>query len=170
MRSLIFCNGTDLPISVDLEDPFSYSKSPIWITITVIFVSIIILLTIYTVRKLLRSGAKKPVDYKPVFRPKPLNQAKNEYLAKIYQVQQMFCAGQMDARTAHQELSAIVRMFVYDLTGIEAQNFSLNELKARNISISHLIEEFYAPEFALRNEKETLSSIEDARRVILSWN
>ena len=74
-------------------------------------------------------------------------------------------------RNTHQELSAIVRMFVHDLTGINAQNFSLNELKAHNIyQISNLIEEFYAPEFAERSEKEARSSIAQAREVIVRWN
>ena len=170
MRSPIFCSGTDLPISVDLQDPFSYSRLPIWITIAVIATSIVILLTIYLLRKFLKRSKVPTNPDISVFRPKSLPVAKNEYLAKINAVEQQYRAGQMDTRIAHQELSAIVRMFVYDLTGIEAQNFSLNELKARNISISYLIEEFYAPEFAARSDKETLSSVEDARRVILSWN
>ena len=62
-------------------------------------------------------------------------------------------------------------MFVHDLTGINAQNFSLNELKAHNIyQISNLIEEFYAPEFAERSDKETTNSIQEAREVIIRWN
>ena len=64
----------------------------------------------------------------------------------------------------------MVRMFVPDMTGINAQNFSLNELKEQKItSISGLIEEFYNPEFALRTDKETNDSIRDARTVISSW-
>lgn len=170
MGSRIFYSGTDLPISVDLQDPFSYSKLPIWITAAVIVASIVVLLLIFLLRKLLRKDTSNTSADISVFRPKSLPAAKNEYLAKINAVEQQYRGGTMNARIAHQELSAIVRMFVYDLTGIEAQNFSLNEIKARNISISHLIEEFYAPEFAQRSDKETLSSVEDARRVILSWN
>lgn len=168
MISQIFFRDTGLPITVELEDPYSYSRLPIWITIAVIATSIIIVLAIFLIRRLLRHKDTTP---KPkVFTPKPLMTAKTEYLSKVNAIEQNYRTGTMDARTAHQELSATVRMFVYDLTGIEAQNFSLNELKARKIRISYLIEEFYAPEFAQRSDKETLESIADARRVISSWS
>ena len=87
MGSRIFYNGTDLPISVDLQDPFSYSKLPIWITVAVIVASIVVLVLVFLLRKLLRkdNGAKTPEV--PVFRPKSLPVAKNEYLAKINAVE-----------------------------------------------------------------------------------
>ena len=156
--------------SVDLQDPFSYSLLPLVIVSSVIVVSIIVLLTIWFIRKRKRTPAIK-VEKPQVFKVKTKADAQREYLAKIAIVEQKYMAGQMDVRAVHQELSAIVRMFVHDLTGINAQNFSLNELKAHNVhQISHLIEEFYAPEFAERTEKETSKSINDAREVIIRWN
>ena len=151
--------------SVDLQDPFSYSIVPI------VVISIIIAASVFLLRRKKKAPVKQKAVPAPVFRLKSKEQAQREYLEKIAVVEQKYLAGQIDVRNTHQELSAIVRMFVHDLTGINAQNFSLNELKAHNIyQISNLIEEFYAPEFAERSEKEARSSIAQAREVIVRWN
>ncbi|MBR3032656.1 MAG: hypothetical protein IKH92_06525 [Clostridiales bacterium] len=157
--------------SVDLQDPFSYSIVPIIIISAIILVSLIALITVLILRKKKNRPVKQKVEAAPVFRIKSKELAQREYLDKIAVLEQKYLAGQIDARSVHQELSAIVRMFVHDLTGINAQNFSLNELKAHNIyQISNLIEEFYAPEFAERSDKETTNSIQEAREVIIRWN
>ncbi len=157
--------------SVDLQDPFSYSTLPIIILASVVIVSLIALITVILIRKRMKAPVKVKKEEIPVFRLKSKESAQKEYLAKIAVVEQQYTSGAIDARAAHQELSAIVRMFVHDLTGINAQNFSLNELKAHNVyQISSLIEGFYAPEFAERSDKETVTSIREAREVILTWN
>ncbi|HBZ77387.1 MAG TPA: hypothetical protein DEO39_01605 [Clostridiales bacterium] len=157
--------------SVELQDPFSYSIVPIVVLSIVILASLIALITVLLIRRKKKAPVKQKIEPAPVFKIKNKELAQKEYLAKIAVVEQKYLAGQIDARNAHQELSAIVRMFVHDLTGINAQNFSLNELKAHNIyQISNLIEEFYAPEFAERAEKETSNSIAQAREVIIRWN
>ena len=159
--------------SVDLQDPFSYSTLPIVILVSVIIASLIALAAVILIRNKLKTPVKekKKPEPVPVFRLKGKEAAQREYLEKIAGVERQYQAGEIDARTAHQELSAIVRLFVHDLTGINAQNFSLNELKAHNVyQISSLIEEFYAPEFAERAEKETMTSIAEAREVIMTWN
>ncbi|MBR4820087.1 MAG: hypothetical protein IKZ74_08535 [Clostridiales bacterium] len=159
-----------MPVSVELQDPYSYSIWPIVIVVIIIIVSLAAIVLLSILLKIRRAPAQKaPVTQ--IFRPKTLADAQKEYLAKIAYVEQQYNNGQMDSRNAHQELSAIVRMFVYDITGVQAQNFSLNELKSYNItSISNLIEEFYAPEFAERSDKQTEDSIREAREVIYKWN
>ena len=167
-------NPTDtspIDVSVTLQDPFSYMLLPI-IILTVVIVAGIVALVIYEYFRRKKLGVKKVKEPKPVvFKPKDKTTLQREYLAKIAKVQADYESGSMDVRTAHQELSAIVRMFVHELTGINAQNFSLLELRAHNINnVSALIEEFDAPEFALRTEKDTMNSINDARTVIQTWN
>lgn len=167
-------NPTDtspIEVSVDLQDPFSYMILPIIILVVVIVVAIIGLL-IFEYFKRKKLGIKTVKEPKPVvFKPKNKEELQKEYLAKIDKVLNAYQSGKMDVRTAHQELSAIVRMFVHEMTGINAQNFSLLELKAHDIfKVSDLIEEFYAPEFALRTDKDTMNSIQDARTVIQTWN
>lgn len=159
-----------MPVSVELQDPYSYSIWPIVIIVIVIVASLVAIVLLSILIRL-RKPAKPKAPVTQIFKPKTLADAQREYLGKIAYVEQQYRDGQMDVRTVHQELSAIVRMFVYDVTGVQAQNFSLNELKAYNINqISQLIEEFYAPEFAERTDKQTEDSIRDAREVIYKWN
>ncbi len=160
-----------MPVSVELQDPYSYSVWPIVIVIIIIVASTIALVILSVLLHFRKRPSKPKAVPAQVFRPKTVADAQKEYLAKISAVEQKYRNNQIDVRTVHQELSAIVRMFVYDITGIQAQNFSLNELKAHNITqISGLIEEFYAPEFAERTEKQADDSIRDAREVIYKWN
>lgn len=160
-----------MPVSVELQDPYSYSIWPI-VIVAIIIVASLVAIVLLTILFKIRKGPSKPkAPVTQIFKPKTLADAQREYLAKIAYVEQQHKEGKMDVRTVHQELSAIVRMFVYDVTGVQAQNFSLNELKAYNINpISKLIEEFYAPEFAERTDKQTEDSIRDAREVIYKWN
>ena len=157
--------------TVELQDPFSYSFLPVVIMIAVILASMVILVAIFLVHKKMKTPMKQKVQKPAVFKPKSKEETKRDYLEKINIIEKKYTSGQMDVRATHQELSAVVRMFVHDMTGINAQNFSLSELKENNVhQISNLIEEFYAPEFAERSDKETSDSIRDAREVISKWN
>ena len=160
-----------MPTSVELQDPFSYSILPTVITIAVIIASAVILLAVILIHRKMKTPVKPKVEKPVVFKPKSKEETKREYLEKINVIERKYSDGSMDVRAAHQELSAVVRMFVHDMTGINAQNFSLSELKANNVhQISSLIAEFYAPEFAERSDKETSDSIRDAREVISKWS
>ncbi|MBO4926886.1 MAG: hypothetical protein J5379_01355 [Clostridiales bacterium] len=157
--------------TVDLQDPFSYSYLPIVLVIALILLSVVLLLTFFLIRRKMKTPVKQKEAKPVVFKPKSLNDARREYLEKINEIERQYNSGKLDVRGTHQELSAVVRMFVHDMTGINAQNFSLQELKSQNVhQISQLIEEFYAPEFAERTDKETNDSIRDAREVISTWN
>ena len=164
--------SADIQTSVDLQDPFSYSKVPIYITLAALAALIVILIAIYFIRKYLKNKNKpKVVKEKPkVFKPRNKLEIRSDYLSRIAAIEKKYREKKIDVRMAHQELSAVVRLFVHEMTGIEAQNLSLMELKEQGVPISSLIEEFYAPEFAERTDKETMDSIKDARTVVETWN
>ena len=163
----------EITTSVELQDPFSYSKMPIFIALGILAVLAIVLLALFFLKQRVNWKKKEKIKKeKPVvFKPRNKLAIKEDYLARIAKVEKNYNEKKIDVRNAHQELSAIVRMFVFEMTGIQAQNLSLMELKEQKVeSISGLIEEFYAPEFAERSEKETMDSIKDARTVVQSWN
>ena len=160
--------------SVELQDPFSYAWLPLVILGAILVAGIVTLIVLYYL-KILKQGTRrvpKPKEEKPaVIKKRDPMEIRMDYLSRIDAVQRKYVSKQIDVRIAHQELSAIVRLFVSEMTGVNTQTFSLSELKAtRFSSVSSLIEEFYAPEFALRTEKDTMNSISDARKVIQAWN
>ena len=58
-------------------------------------------------------------------------------------------AGKLSDRHAYQQLSKVIRHFVFDVTGIKVQNYTLSEIKGLNIPmLYYLIDECYEPEFS----------------------
>ncbi|MCU6478843.1 hypothetical protein [Arthrobacter sp. A2-55] len=86
----------------------------------------------------------------PHFVP-PRNAAtiKGRYLARIDTLVRQHDAGERGLRETHQELSAAVRSFVHDMTGLKAQRMTLAELRAHQLpSVVRAVETFYPAEFA----------------------
>ena len=80
-------------------------------------------------------------------------------------------SGKISLRKAYQQISEAVRYFVFEVTGISTQNFSLSEIKNANIpGLYDLIEEYYEPEFASKTNGDFDSAISKARRIINEWN
>ena len=155
--------------SVDLQDPFSYSFLPIVLVVAAAVILSVVLVAIKFIQRRL-NGQMKPKEKVKVFKARHPEVIRKDYLARIDKIEHDYTSGKTDVRITHQELSACVRLFVHEMTGINVHTFSLNELKAHGIDkLSGLIEQFYAPEFDLRTDKETMDSIRDAREVVTSW-
>ena len=77
----------------------------------------------------------------------------------------------IELREAYQQISSEMRLFVFEMTDIKTQNYSLAEIKELNLPILYeLIEEYYEPEFASKSVGDFNASITKARRVISEWN
>ena len=77
----------------------------------------------------------------------------------------------INLRTAYQKISEIIRLFVFEMTDITTQNYSLREIKKLNIPILYqLIEEYYEPEFTSKPVGDFEEAIKKARGVIKEWN
>ena len=96
---------------------------------------------------------------------------KSKYLKKLESVESNFKNGKIELRKAYQSISEIVRMFVFEVTDIQTQNYTLDEIKKLNMGgLTELIEEFYEPEFAQKSIGDFDASIEKARSIIKKWN
>ena len=79
--------------------------------------------------------------------------------------------GMITSRKAYQELSMTIRLFVYELTGVEVQSYTLKEIKKLNIPVLYeLIKEYYDPEFSKLSKGNIKLSIDKTRGVIQRWN
>ena len=62
-------------------------------------------------------------------------------------------------------------MFVFEVTDITTQNYSLTEIKKLNIPhLYELIKEYYEPEFADKSVGDFNDAINKARSVISKWS
>ena len=61
-------------------------------------------------------------------------------------------------------------MFVFEVTGIKVQHYTLTEIRRVNIpQLTNLVREYYEPEFARETRADVRASIFRTRSLIESW-
>lgn len=151
-----------MQIQTELKPMFSYSFIPILI-IMIVIISIII------IPKL----TKKKEIKKQIVIPnhKDLMEIKKRYLSKIQELENNFNNKKITNRKAYQELSNIIRNFIFEATNIKVQNYTLKEIEKINMPILYdLVSEYYDPEFSIISEGNIISSINKTKTVIERWN
>ena len=151
-----------MQVTTELRPLFSYSFIPI------IFLLILIALTIF-INKYLK---KKEIQEKLIIpNPKDLLIIKRKYLAKINELLNNFHNKKITNRKAYQELSSLIRNFIYEATNIKVQNYTLKEISLLNMPILYqLVSEYYDPEFSKISKGNIIISIDKTRMVIEKWN
>lgn len=153
--------------TVNLQEPFTYSS-----VILIIIISIIIVFTVYLIYSKKRKKIEKEENVKviPKKNIKNIPVIKSKYLQQLNSIENNYNNKKIEIRTAYQLISEAIRLFVFEVTDIETQNYSLAEIKKINIpELYNLIEEYYEPEFASKSVGDFVSSINKARRVINEW-
>ena len=157
----------EIPITVELEDMMSYSS----IGLIVSIVLLVILLVYVLLRIIIKQRKQKPEEITYVPNAKKLEHIKNKYRNMLTNIEQKRSAEKISERIAYQELSKVIRHFVYDATGIKVQNYTLEEIGRVNIpNLYYLIAECYVPEFSGDDVGNVYDSINKARMVIEGWN
>lgn len=155
--------------SVTLQEPFSYSLLPI-IILSILVVSY----GIYLLYSLLRKKENKTIAKNPEqhsISKMELVRIKGKYLAQLEQLRQEAYQKQITTRKTYQNMSSCIRQFVYEVTGIKVQNYTLFDIKQLHMPhLEELIQEFYHPEFAVISQGDSNAAYEKAKRVIELWN
>lgn len=162
-----------MPISVNLQDMFSYSLLlTLGLGLLVILPLVFLLIMKLKGFKLPKRKKKaKPVQPKPISK-RASDQIKTHYLNLINEIENKYKEGSIDDREAYIQLSSAVRGFVQEMTGVRAMNLTLHEISGLGMpSLHNLIAEFYRPEFSFENDDaDTPRSIINARTVVEKWN
>ena len=154
-----------MQIDVNLKAPFSYSWIPIIILLVVLLLPFLYLL----LKKLGVFNLKKNNILN--FTAKDINSVKYKYLSKLNDLELNLNDKKITSRKAYQELSVLIRLFVYELTGLEVQSCTLKDIKKLNIPVLYeLIKEYYDPEFSKISKGNIKASIEKTKEVISRWN
>lgn len=159
--------GNEWPITVELQDMMSYSKIGI-IGLLVVVAIMIVTVVLFLVFKL-RKNMPEPVVQ--IVSENKINHAKQKYNKLLMNLEYRYQNGRVGEKEAYQELSKYIRHFVYDVTGIRVQNYTLEEIGRINMPMLYqLIAECYAPEFSADATGDLAGSIKKAREVIYGWN
>ena len=115
---------------------------------------------------------KKDIKNVKIIQPssKNLFDIKNKYLYNIQILIEDLNANKISERIAYQSLSRLIRNFIYEVTNIKVQYYTLEDIKKINMPIlSKLVEEYYNPEFERVSKGNVLESIDKTKKVIENW-
>lgn len=154
--------------SVELQDPFAYLI--IWIILAVLFAAAVVFAQVFFRKKLGdRIKREKQIRIKKIAET-TLEGLKRKYIGELTCIEMDLRNQNITVRQAYQKMSLSIRMFVYDVTGIKVQKYTLSEIRKVNIpQLTQLVREYYEPEFALESRMDVMSSIGRTRSVIESW-
>lgn len=153
-----------MQITSDLRPMFSYSL------LTILFFLILILLNIFFILK--KDNKKEKQSIPTIVQPniQDKESIKLKFLKEIDLLKKQLEENKLTTRKAYQRLSVIIRTFIFQMTSIKIQNYTLEEIKKINLPIiTTLIEEYYDPEFSVKTEGNIIESIEKTRQVIQTW-
>ena len=154
--------------SFDIKEPLSYSVVPV-IILAILFVGGGIFFLAVLFKNIKNNSSKniKVVDLKP---EKIIN-IKRKYVGELEKIYNAYNLGKLDVRSAYQKMSICVRKFVFEMTGIKVQNYTLQDIKKLNMpALEALISDFYNPEFNKNATANFEMSIMNTKRVIEEWN
>ena len=159
-----------MQISIDLQEPFTYSIIPLIILISLLLIESYYFIYLRNKNKKINIEEKNVKEI-PEKNIKNIPVIKNKYLNQLDLIENKYTNNKIELRKAYQMISEAIRLFVFEITDITTQNYSLTEIKKLNIpNIYELIAEYYEPEFASKSVGDFNSAINKARRVIKQWN
>lgn len=161
--------NTGIPITVELEGMMAYSSIGLVIAILLLVALLVFIAVMLIAKRNKKNKGEEAIIHTP--KPHKLEHIKTKYNNMLINIEQKRYANKITDREAYQELSKVIRHFVYDATGIKVQNYTLEEIGRVNIpNLYYLIAECYVPEFAAENVGNVYESINKARKVIVEWS
>ena len=154
--------------SVELQAPFNYL--PLWIILSVLLIAGVIFAQIYLRKKLGdRLKREKQIKLKRISEG-TLEGKKKKYLAELSYIETDLVNNRITIRQAYHKISHTIRMFVFEVTGIKVQHYTLTEIRRVNIpQLTNLVREYYEPEFARETRADVRASIFRTRALIEGW-
>lgn len=104
--------------------------------------------------------------------PSAMAKLRREALSRIDEVEGKVRAGSMPARRGHHELSKVVRGFVSEVSGLEADTMTAADLRAAGPAhLATLIEEYYPSQFGIEeaDRPSFAKSAAAGRQVVGGW-
>ena len=148
--------------SVSLQEPYSFSIVPIIVLVIITAVLLFVLLFLKKNQK-----EKSEVKAIPQKNIKNIPAIKNKHLRELEAIEYQYKSNKLELRKAYQMISENVRLFVFEVTDITTQNYSLMEIKKLNIpNLYETIAEYYEPEFSKKPSGDFINSVNKAKTII----
>ncbi|MET0933862.1 MAG: hypothetical protein ABWX56_09115 [Mycetocola sp.] len=148
--------------------PTTYA--PVWAILGAVLLTLILLwyLFVWWWSKRKHRMPEAPAGANPVLDASTL---KNKYYDLIEEVEEAWRAEELSTRAAHQKLGTLVRFFVFESSGYNAQVMTLDDLNQANLrSVADAVEQYYPAEFAAVEQGDLPYSADVARELVGTWN
>lgn len=100
-----------------------------------------------------------------------LEAARSDAFARVDDIERRVGAGELDDRAAYERLSATVREFVAEATGVPADHMTLADLSHTQLhGTTRTVAQLYPGIFAPDARRDVGAATRDARAVISGWN
>ena len=130
-----------MQVQTELRPMFSYSF------LAIIFITIFTILIFFIMKYFKKKNNIKNEIIIP--KQKDLLLIKKDYLIKLDNLINELNENKISNRKAYQNLSSLIRNFIYEVTNIKVQNYTLTDIKKINMPILYeLVSDYYDPEFA----------------------
>lgn len=97
--------------------------------------------------------------------------ARTEAFSRVDAIERRVLAGELDDRSAYEQLSATIREFVADATGVPADHMTLADLSRTQLhGTTRTVAQLYPGIFAPEAQRDVAAATRDARAVISGWN
>lgn len=153
-----------MKVTRDLEPPFTYS----WSTVYILIAILILVILAYVIFRL------KPFFYKKFAKAvhnAQIPNLKRIYIHKLEKLKNDVNKGKIENREAYVKLSVIIREFIQKTTGLDILSLSRKEAQKLEMKdLGLLMDEYYPPEFSKYSKGDIINSIERTSEVIKKWN
>lgn len=148
--------------SVSLQEPYSFSIVPI--IVLIIIASALVFVLLFLKKNKNEKSEVKAIPQKNI---KNIPTIKNKHLRELEAIEYQYKNNKLELRKAYQLISENVRLFVFEVTDITTQNYSLMEIKKLNIpNLYETIAEYYEPEFSKKPSGDFINSVQKAKTII----
>ncbi len=151
-----------MQISVSLQEPYSFSIVPI--IVLIIIASALVFILLFLKKNQKEKSEVKAIPQKNI---KNIPAIKSKHLRELEAIEYQYKNNKLELRKAYQLISENVRLFVFEVTDITTQNYSLTEIKKLNIpNLYETIAEYYEPEFSKKPSGDFINSVQKAKEII----
>lgn len=143
--------------------------SPFWLVLGLAILAALAAFTVFVV--LFTSGRRERVaDPVPATPPVDLVALQQDAFDEVAQIEAEAKRGSLDSRSAHERLSAVVREYIANATGIPADRMTLSDLQRTELTgTTRAVAQFYPGVFNAEAEQDLAKSIRLAREVLSGW-
>jgi hypothetical protein len=149
--------------------PAQFPHFPVYLVVGILLLALVVGWYVFVVR-FSRGRFPRPVVDAAVKRP-DLPALRAKYLSMIDEVESEQSSGRLTERAVASRLSLLLRFFVFESSGVDAQVMTLTDLRRAALpGVTGAVEQYYPPAVRGDHPGDPAAAVATAREVVLSWS